>query len=318
MMRGPGGFLSLFLTVGFVVDGQNASFVKVKCNTENVGHHGQQSLVECVLETTSQDVTMIDVVTWKKAGVVLLVFNDGEIKNEPGYTFAEPSWNDNNMNVSLLISRTTVADEGSYTCMVMSDRGSDIGSASLTVTAKYNKPTVAKVNSVDTQTTLSCVADGGYPKGELRWFDEHNVPLLTTPTVEKLLSNGLFQLLSELSLPQMSNSSKYTCTVFDGNGSKEDEATFEIPVVPKPEEWLKNISNERSDTTSKIVTPLVVIGSLIVGLLLVGLLCRKRLRRDHIRMSIHEADAENGDHGDTDENHKDSEVSPSEEGLHFT
>lgn len=101
--------------------------------------------------------------------------------------------------------------------------------------AKYSKPTIARVDSVDTLTSLSCEAHGGYPKGELRWFDEHDVPVLTTSTEEKLLSDGVFQLSSELVLPHMSNSSKYTCAVFTGNGSREDEATFGIPVVPKPE-----------------------------------------------------------------------------------
>lgn len=101
-----------------------------------MGQYGQQSLLECVVKTTRDDAE-IRVVTWKKEGAddPLLVFHRGEMLPKGG-TFAEPSWNARNMNVSLLISNTAVEDEGDYKCMVLTDSGEGSGKTSLKVTGE--------------------------------------------------------------------------------------------------------------------------------------------------------------------------------------
>ena len=119
----------------------STGFVNVHCKTENVGQYGQQSLLECAVNT-SEGVTdvVIRTVSWKKEGVddPLLVFHNGKlIKKQPGYSFAEPSWNNRNMNVSLHITDTAVENQGGYTCTVMTDRGSsETSEISLKVTGE--------------------------------------------------------------------------------------------------------------------------------------------------------------------------------------
>ncbi|XP_078136454.1 CD276 antigen homolog isoform X2 [Sander vitreus] len=266
-----------------------AAFVNVECQAENVGQYGQQSLLQCVIKTT-QDVAdpEIRVVVWKKEGLEkqvknnpLLLFNRGEMNLKPGYSFAEPSWNERNMNVSLLITNTAVEQEGDYTCSVITNSGDGSSSTSLKVTAKYNKPTIhsnPETIPLNTDVTLMCSSDGGYPKGQLRWFDENNMEWTKSSQMEaKPTEIGLFHLSSKLSLLKGSIFTKYTCKVFNASGDKEEEATFEVQhdVTPGSQKM------EDLGPASKIVAPVVVIGSLIVGLLLALLIYRKRSQRGH-------------------------------------
>lgn len=96
--------------------------------------------------------------------------------------------------------------------------------------AKYNKPTIKFVPTNDTpngDVTVFCSSDGGYPTGQLRWFDEDNKEIRSSKMDVKQSEDGLFNLSSELS----GNSSRYTCVVFNASGGKDDEATFVVPDV---------------------------------------------------------------------------------------
>lgn len=114
-------------------------FVNVFCKAENVGQFGQQSLLECEVQTIQEAAdAKIRVVTWKKQGAKkpLLVFHRAETIQQPGYEFAEPSWNDKNMNVSLLINKTLLSDAGVYMCTVMTNSGDGESHANLKVTGE--------------------------------------------------------------------------------------------------------------------------------------------------------------------------------------
>lgn len=114
-------------------------FVDVNCKTQNMGQYGQQSLLECAVETSQEAAgAVFRTVSWKKEGIdePLLLFHKGETIKQPGYSFAEPSWNNRNMNVSLHITDTAVDDQGVYTCMVMTDRGVETSETTLKVTGE--------------------------------------------------------------------------------------------------------------------------------------------------------------------------------------
>lgn len=72
---------------------------------------------------------------WKRVEVdtLLLEYHEDTFNLIPGFKFAEPSWNKNNTNVSLLLTNTKMADKGVYECMVRTDRGDDIATTSLSV-----------------------------------------------------------------------------------------------------------------------------------------------------------------------------------------
>nr|XP_046266641.1 CD276 antigen homolog isoform X2 [Scatophagus argus] len=277
-----------------------ASFVNVQCKKESTGEHGQETLLECVVKTAQAD-PQIRVVTWKKEGVEepLLVFYRGETTLLPGFSFAQPLWNDRNMNVSLLIRNTTPQDEGIYTCVVMTNVGSESSATHLTVTAKYSMPTVmSKPEKIikNTEGVLVCESHDGYPQGQLRWFDadNHEWTRSAEMKVEKT-ETGLFHLSSKLTLRPRSIFSKYTCAVFNASGGKENESTFEILDASQS---TGSESGKGLDSASKIVAPLVVIGSLIAGLLLALLIYKKRSQPGHQGVRTCDSEVEEGDHQD--------------------
>ncbi|XP_054460444.1 junctional adhesion molecule A [Anoplopoma fimbria] len=290
--------LLIFSVISISIGNANAGdFLSVKCKAENLGQYGGQTLLECVIKTTYDD-TEIRVVLWKNGSHPLLIFNKGETSvQEPGYLFAEPSWNFRNMNVSLLIANTTVEHEGSYTCTVMTDRGSGETSTSLKVSAKYNKPTITipETITMNSEGNLTCFTDGGYPKADLRWFDEHNTELTKDSQMMTSTKGDLFQLSSKLVVKQGSSVSKYTCVVFNATGGKEEETTVEVQDMTNPRN--EGLGKDK-DPTSKIVAPVVVIGSLIVGLLFALLIYRRRSQRDHCPVDT--SDDKEGDPNCTD------------------
>ncbi|XP_078138811.1 butyrophilin-like protein 9 isoform X2 [Centroberyx gerrardi] len=287
----------LFLAVLCINAGNAFSFINVECRADNYGQYGQQSMLDCVVKTAQEAAdAKILVVTWKKAGVALAVFARGSRTQEPRFQFAKPFWDNNHMNVSLLITTTKTTDSGSYECSVMTDSGSHSTSTSLSVTAKYNTPTVRSQPAANipqnTDVTLFCNSDGGYPKGELRWSDEHNEDWTRSSEPEvKQTEDGLFSLSSKLTLLRGSVFFKYTCSVHNATGTQEGEVTFDIPYS----EQFKDPGPTTVSPISKIVAPVVVIGSLIVGLLLVLVLfLKRRSQRDSHEIHMHDQDAEKG------------------------
>ncbi|CAI5679951.1 unnamed protein product [Oreochromis niloticus] len=281
-----GGTLLFIFTVLCISAVKSVGFVKVECKAENMGQYGQQSLLECVVKT-STDITDPSILTvaWKKLtspedeGDLVLGFHRGKLdRPKRGYRFAEPLWDEKNMNVSLLITNTAVADDGYYKCMVITDSGDDSMVTTLKVQARYSVPTVHSIPEKivpNTDSTLICESRGGYPKGTIRWFDEENHEWTRSSEMEVTQSDdGLFQLTSRLSLLRGSTFLKYTCVVYNASGGKEDEFTFEMP-PPPPEPPPPGPNTVK---IYKIVVPLVVIGSLMVGLLCVLLIYRWRSR----------------------------------------
>ncbi|XP_039880598.1 butyrophilin-like protein 1 isoform X2 [Simochromis diagramma] len=295
------GILVFIFTV-LCICAVKSGFVKVECKAENVGHYGQQSLLECVVKTIT-DVTdpNIRMVAWKKLtspedeGDLVLGFNRGtldEPRGQRGYRFAEPSWNEKNMNVSLLITNTAVADDGYYKCMVITDSGDGSMVTTLKVQARYSVPTVHSIPEKivpNTESTLVCESRGGYPQGTICWFDAEKHEWTKSAKMEVTQSDdGLFQLTSRLSLLGGSTFSKYICAVFNASGGKEDEKTFDTNIPPPPP---SSQGGERTASayTSKVVAPLVVIGSLIIGLLLLLLYKRRsQNRRDAAPTDVEE------------------------------
>ena len=117
------------------------AFVKLECKTEYHGVYGQQLILGCIVKPVVVDVTIITV-TWKRMGATakadanLLEYHKEKRELTPGFTFAEPSWNKKNMNVSLLLTNTKMADKGEYECMVTTDVGIATATISLSVTGE--------------------------------------------------------------------------------------------------------------------------------------------------------------------------------------
>lgn len=107
---------------------------------------------------------------------------------------------------------------------------------SLLFAAKYSVPTIIYKRegmTQDTGGTLICNSEGGYPGGQLRWFDKDNVEQIKNAKITaKQEKSGLFHLSSSLTLLGGSISSKYTCVVFSASGDKVHEHTWTVPDGP--------------------------------------------------------------------------------------
>uniref|UniRef100_A0A8D3AXC2 Ig-like domain-containing protein n=1 Tax=Scophthalmus maximus TaxID=52904 RepID=A0A8D3AXC2_SCOMX len=274
-------------------------FVRVQCK-EMVGQYGQQSLLECVVLTTHGVADAeIGTVSWRKEGVEkpLLVFTKGEITiQQPGYKFAEPSWNNKNMNVSLLITNTAMTNAGVYTCLVITNSGDDESRIQLNVIARYSEPIIRSIPEKITgnaDAALICDSIGGYPEGEIQWIVEGNKEWTKSSEMKvEQAQSGLFRLTSKLTLLRGSIFSKYTCVVFNASGGKEAEAIYTVEDIPEPEELG---GRKGMESASKIVAPVVVIGSVLIGLMIVLLvLYRLRSQRDRQEVFNCDPDAEDG------------------------
>ncbi|XP_041640906.1 butyrophilin subfamily 2 member A2 isoform X2 [Cheilinus undulatus] len=299
-------FMSTVIFFGFKIVKCN-SFVQVHSKTQIIGQYDQQTRLDCIVHPSeSVKEPEIKVVIWTKEGEEepLLFYNRGKLTPSSGYSFAEPSWNKKNMNVSLLIHKTAVKDEGVYKCLVYTDSGYNFNHTSLRVTAKYTVPSfLPHPTTIDLNTdgTLTCKSTG-YPKGQLCWFDKDGNKWTKSPETEVLLTeSGLYSLSSTLTLQRGSIFSQYVCKVFNAAGDKEAEDSFTVPDKPV----IGGLGQEGGPSTStststsnnlatKIVAPLVVIGSLIVGLLL-ALLYRRRYQSNHRAIPTREQEVEEGD-----------------------
>ncbi|XP_037119157.1 nectin-2 [Syngnathus acus] len=286
MTMGFADFVLWLLTVLCVGAQQTwTAFIRVHCTNECLGQYGQPSVVECVIRMAPEAKDdSVRIVVWKRGGSTLLKFHNNQFDptSPPGYSFAEPSWNSKSLNVSLLIANTSVINHGNYSCMVMTDSGSDNKSASLHVTAKYKTPSIHTTSTnvgPASLVTLTCRSEGGYPKGRLGWFVGTTGQGESAETVAEAMGNGLFSLSSELTLSLGRDASKYTCMVFNASGGKDSEASVVLPDHAQVAGIEQEPPAKDSDVARRVVAPLVVIGSLIVGLLLFWVLrgkCSKR------------------------------------------
>lgn len=134
-------------------------------------------------------------------------------------------------NVSLLLSRVVVADEGSYTCFV---KVQDYGSAALLllVAAAYSKPVVtlepeSNLRPGD-EVALTCVSYGGYPVADVIWQDGAGRNLTDNITTSVVANEeGLFTLTSILRVVLEPNST-YSCQLINPLLGEEGNAFVTI------------------------------------------------------------------------------------------
>uniref|UniRef100_A0A4W5KFX0 Ig-like domain-containing protein n=1 Tax=Hucho hucho TaxID=62062 RepID=A0A4W5KFX0_9TELE len=290
----------LFFVIHFAcirAGNSSETFVKLECKEEFHGVHGQQSLLQCNVKAV-ENVTILTV-TWKnmKADTLLLEYHKDTSILTPGFKFAEPSWNKNNMNVSLLLTNTKMADKGLYECMVRTDSGDDKATTSLRVTAKYKTPTMSSIPETNikenTDVTIFCNSTGGHQKGLIWWFDQIGTNWTrSAELLAKETDDGLYSLSSKFTVLKATSSyTNYTCKVLTVNGAEEGMASFVIQFAPQ--DLGSKGANFDSVSTTNWLAPVVVIGSLITGLLAALLIFKRRsVQSGHQTDTRHDRDVE--------------------------
>ncbi|KAL1005937.1 hypothetical protein UPYG_G00065900 [Umbra pygmaea] len=146
----------------FSIPFASTKFVKLLCKDEHNSLVGQQSLLECNVKAENNDTTITGI-CWKRKTTeneqqCLLDYNEGNTSLTPGFTFAEPDWNNRNLNVSLLLTNTKMEDKGEYECVVRTDRGHAEATVSLSVTVSINLDCKNEYHGVHgKQVLLECI-----------------------------------------------------------------------------------------------------------------------------------------------------------------
>uniref|UniRef100_A0A8B9IC23 CD276 antigen n=1 Tax=Anser brachyrhynchus TaxID=132585 RepID=A0A8B9IC23_9AVES len=134
-------------------------------------------------------------------------------------------------NVSLLLRRVEIADEGSFTCFV---RVRDYSSAAVTlqVAAPYSKPNLNLEPNKDLKpgdlAAVTCHASRGYPEASVLWQDSQGTNITENITTSQVANEeGLFDVHSVLQV-LVEPSSTYSCLVRNPVLQQETHASVTI------------------------------------------------------------------------------------------
>ncbi|XP_023648947.1 uncharacterized protein [Paramormyrops kingsleyae] len=235
------------------------------------------SVIQCWVKSGYPNVRIVAVV-WRRLGPSppLLSFIGGVLKQSPRFQLAEPGWDESRAVVSLLVRATRVADEGLYHCLVLTDHGYAEKTARLRVTARYTgliMSSVPESNIQDkTAVDMFCSAQGGYPMGAIRWFDQYGTDWSrSAETVARGTADGRFNIVSKLAVRRASSASpRYRCCLLNGAGDKEAEAGLRLSFALPGQEKVAAAGRSHKAVTASVI----VLGSLVCGSLVLVLLQR--------------------------------------------
>nr|XP_006003430.1 PREDICTED: uncharacterized protein LOC102347274 isoform X2 [Latimeria chalumnae] len=155
-----------------------------------------------------------------------------------------------NKAVSLLIPEATPSDEGTYKWFLNSESsGYSNERTTLKVQAPYSKPEIFIDQNTATEAsiTLTCKTSRGYPLGQIHWFDESGRNLTKSMVLEFIrTSEGLYDIISYLTLRKHYSSSMYYCTVKNERSGISISEEYVMPDSPysKPEIFIDQKTEE--------------------------------------------------------------------------
>ncbi|XP_071669843.1 CD276 antigen isoform X1 [Patagioenas fasciata] len=170
-------------------------------------------------------------------------------------------------NVSLLLRRVEVSDEGSFTCFV---RDSSSAAVTLQVAAPYSKPSMYLEPNKDLKpgdlVAVTCHASRGYPQASVLWQDGQGSNITENITTSQVANEeGLFDVRSVLQV-LVEPSSTYFCLV--RNPVLQEETRASVTITGQ---------HPRFPTVALWVT--VALAICVLGLLIVlAYVCQKKIR----------------------------------------
>ncbi|XP_064933183.1 CD276 antigen isoform X3 [Columba livia] len=170
-------------------------------------------------------------------------------------------------NVSLLLRRVEVSDEGSFTCFV---RDSSSAAVTLQVAAPYSKPSMYLEPNKDLKpgdlVAVTCHASRGYPQASVLWQDGQGSNITENITTSQVANEeGLFDVQSVLQV-LVEPSSTYFCLV--RNPVLQEETRASVTITGQ---------HPRFPTVALWVT--VALAICVLGLLIVlAYVCQKKIR----------------------------------------
>ncbi|KAE8617264.1 hypothetical protein XENTR_v10009015 [Xenopus tropicalis] len=134
-------------------------------------------------------------------------------------------------NMSLLLQRVQLIDEGIYICFV-NVQNSSYASVSLQVGASFTKPTLhlepSEALKPGDQVTVTCHTYDGYPEADILWQNGEGKNMTENVTTSQVANEkGLFHVQSSLSVI-LETSDTYTCLVFNPVLQEETHASLTV------------------------------------------------------------------------------------------
>ncbi|XP_033025415.1 butyrophilin subfamily 2 member A2-like [Lacerta agilis] len=144
-----------------------------------VGFLGEEVILPCQLTTSSVPESTNIQVQWilHKSSEKIDVKsyygrNKPETQDDRYRGRAELSWNDlNKGNMSLILKKTYLSDQGNYTCIIILGDWYDEVMVELILAAKGTEPTIALVDYKGSGIGLTCSSNVWYPKPKALWLD---------------------------------------------------------------------------------------------------------------------------------------------------
>lgn len=254
---------------------ETGSLFSIRCQPA-VGVVGEVTDISCSIQSNTPDTISIYLIVLTRVGEkeALFTFDPYEkrMSGEPRFQVTDKT--------SFQLSNTRLSDEGEYKYHIRTNQGGKETKFTISVTAKYREPVISskqeKIEN-DGAADLLCQVSGGYPAGNIHWFDQSNTNWTNSATLQKTQGDdGLYNLSSTLSYRRFDTSwAPFKCVVLNSKYEEEGRSTSNLKISGS----VNTQEGANNSVVKNSVAAVVVIGSLIVGLLIVILFKRKHVRR---------------------------------------
>uniref|UniRef100_A0A665TFY8 Ig-like domain-containing protein n=2 Tax=Echeneis naucrates TaxID=173247 RepID=A0A665TFY8_ECHNA len=173
-------------------------------------------------------------------------------------------------NVSMMIFRVTLSDEGTYRCTIPSAHKEAL--VHLRV-GSVSSPAVTSLNISSGGVVLRCESAGWYPEPELLWLDDEGNVLSTGPPESVRGPDGLYTVRRNLSVDQ-THRRNFICRVQQEKINQNRETHFNITV---PDDFFPTVSRSTFRICVTLVPVLFLVCCIVIGFLLI----RSKLNNKH-------------------------------------
>ncbi|MGH0139940.1 UNVERIFIED_CONTAM: hypothetical protein FKN15_076053 [Acipenser sinensis] len=181
--------------------------MELELNNSVIARCNESILLHC-RAVSKENMTLVLFEWLHPPNTTLYKFNKGD--EEPQHS-PRISWVKQGFEVSLTINQLKPSDEGNYTCKVRTGHGMKFKNVTVELEAPYSDSSPDCMIQVK---ELTCVFSGGYPKGEIHWFDKegNNVTDRASNNCSET-GEGLFNISSSYHIGNHSSHS-YNCSLW--------------------------------------------------------------------------------------------------------
>nr|XP_015211551.1 PREDICTED: butyrophilin subfamily 1 member A1-like isoform X2 [Lepisosteus oculatus] len=241
-------FASLFLCV-LPQSSSSGKLLELIC-ADSTGEYNDDTVINCTLKSVRDDIVVTKLLWMREALMILNITQSYVVEMDSRVRLFHQPWDSKRKDVSLLIKRAKSQDEGNYKCMVVTDGGYDNTIVKLKLQAPYSTPVIVHpwADSGVAISSVSCISEGGYPKGQIQWSDERGTVVTEGSDLQVTqASDGRYFLNNTLTISR-ELIHNYTCSVIkqgvtEGTavltsvlpGSGDSKERLEFTAVPKPD-----------------------------------------------------------------------------------